>query len=92
VRIKFLYPGCRVRIIYSPNFPDLPGTEGTIVDRGPYPNSSGNPCWRVSCDAWGGKEWCPYKVAWFGPTDDQLEPIIPDGLLEEIKEKELETA
>jgi len=75
--------GQRVRIKWSKNFPELGGTEGTVMSC-PYISVEGEHttpgilvC-EVSADLWGGS-YCPYSDNWFCPATDQLEPLQNDG-------------
>ena len=75
------FVGQRVRIKWSALCPGLAGQEGRIV---PLPthmvrfvNPEGRP-WAVAPEAWG----APYRTNpgdWFGPYEEQLEPILPSG-------------
>lgn len=93
-----LYVGCRVRILYSYTWPELNGTEGLIVGAGDskdfddfvlHPGSESD--WIVSPDKWGGPIFEGENgVFLFTPDSEQLEPLLPDGLLEEIENEEVE--
>lgn len=81
------YVGQRVRIKYSPTYPELGGQEGTILclpkdhprfapDRYPWWNIAE---WIVVPDSWG-SEYSPEEKGIFCPISDQLEPLIkPDN-------------
>ena len=66
---KFLYVGCRVRILFVRNqvFQHLVGTEGTIIGRAlpaaPFkPEGQGD--WLVSCDLYGGARSPFFTYLW----------------------------
>ena len=83
--------GCPVRIIYSVAFPELVGKTGRIVGAGTYPaternnaaGDAGKQGWDVKPDMWE-SNWCPYPVdggkVRFMAKEDQLEPIVPEGM------------
>lgn len=104
--VKNLYVGCRVRILWSENFPELNGTEGLIIAHDPpkqiYDKNAGE--WVVSADLWGSHispkmdfEFGPH-TGWqiihcmrqFCPHSEQLEPIVPDGIIERFEEEALD--
>lgn len=94
------FVGQRVRILYSDGWPELRGQEGKIV--GPSSGGvSGQSNWIVAPKSWG-SEWAPcpgrnHGALKFGPNNDQLEPILPEGaqpcgmsyeeMMQEFKEK-----
>jgi len=111
--MKQLYVGCRVKILWSNNWPELNGTEGLIVDKdgGQYAQVTGwKGDWIVAPDLWG-SEWCPRIeetriefVSWgdkeipvlidirgvFAPASEQLEPILPSKIKEQVENEELD--
>lgn len=73
--MKRLFVGCRVRILYSNTWPELDGQEGRIVAALEVPGE-----WVVAPDCWGSEYYPDPDVnCYFGPSEDQLEPILPDG-------------
>lgn len=77
------YPGCRVRIKWSVNWPELAGQEGVIWDlsgvRFSLPVLEAG-TWLVAPDSWT-TPVCPFmteKAQLFGPHESQLEPLYPD--------------
>lgn len=81
--MKKLFVGCRVRILYSPGFPELAGQEGRIVAKNPGLTAQGNEAdWGVAPDAWGSwwaPSWHDKQNKRFSPRSEQLEPIQPEG-------------
>lgn len=80
-----LFVGCRVRILYSRNWPSLAGQEGRIVGESVFSPSSihaGLPGWSTAPDSWG-TPLAPYPgthgAGEFCALDSQLEPILPEG-------------
>lgn len=78
------YVGQRVRIKYSKGWPELAGTEGTIVwavDELHEPTGV-HMEWAVAPDVWGGvlsPRPGRFGDGCFGASSDQLEPILYDG-------------
>lgn len=87
--MKNLYVGCRVRILHSTLWPEIAGSEGTIINTltglGIRPGRPGIACgpWVVSVDAWGGYKHLAYdgfgefREYAFCPSSEQLEPVLP---------------
>lgn len=88
------FVGCPVRIIYSHNWPELAGKTGRIVGTGTYRYSPTNEArgligkdgWYVAPDVWG-TDRAPakagdgaYITTRFLAMEDQLEPIVPEGM------------
>lgn len=89
--MKLLYVGCRVRILWSRDYPELAGTEGTIIDSGVEFPDGVTEDWVVRPDAWDNDYQTDGEFDnYFTPDSDQLEPVLPDGLLEEIRSEEVE--
>lgn len=82
------YPGMRVRIKYSRNWPELDGLTGTIIGKPPvnaHAMDGGKGDWMVQPD---GFESCriphaesPTGTAGFCPYEDQLEPLTDSNEL-----------
>jgi len=92
--MKLLYVGCRVRILWSESWPELNGTEGTIIaeDGDPEWLMFGEPVsdWIVRPDLWGADYLEDEANTYlFTPSSEQLEPVLPPGLLEEIMSEEV---
>lgn len=78
------FVGQRVKILWSDGWPELAGSEGTVIGRmmrraGP---NSGTIGYEVAPDKWGTSR-APYigkdEATHFAPSSSQLEPILPSG-------------
>ncbi len=76
------FVGQRVRILWSMGWPELKGSEGSIVSRCPDGGIRGNSQWWVAPNQWG-SHVAPHLGTGggikFGPNESQLEPILPEG-------------
>lgn len=76
------FVGQRVRILRSDGWPELAGSEGSIVSRCPDGGIRGKSQWWVAPKQWG-SHVAPYPGTAgggkFGPNESQLEPILPEG-------------
>lgn len=77
------YVGQRVRILWSSGWPELKGETGIIVSKSPDRGVLGDSEWLVAPDVWGTAE-APHPsdngATRFGPSSEQLEPLIkPDN-------------
>lgn len=80
--VKGLFVGARVRILWSAGWPELAGNEGKIVGVPADGGLTGKSEWFVAPDCWG-TYFAPTEGKGggdrFGPSSDQLEPILPEG-------------
>lgn len=73
------HAGQRVRIIWSMNWPELGGGQGTVIEK-ITPGTYDDPIWEylVAPDCWG-SERAPIRGLtggiYFAPSGDQLEPL-----------------
>jgi hypothetical protein len=92
------FVGCPVRIIYSIAFPELVGKTGRIIGVGTYTDNPSNrergavgkAGWSVKPDDWE-SDLCPRlindKRTRFLAMEDQLDPIVPEGMRSTTWEK-----
>jgi hypothetical protein len=81
--VKALFVGQRVRIVYVPNprLRHLQGRETFIVDRSPPQPQYDRSSWLV------GIRDPDFPWRWLGASDDNLEPILIDGIESETTEE-----
>ena len=77
------YVGQRVRIKWSNGWPELAGQEGAVAEIGDFERvSESNGPYRVAPDCWGScvaPRASLYGGRKFVPSEEQLEPIQPEG-------------